>query len=184
MTVRRVGATSLAGLILMIQSIPVLAQTAPPEAAQPDTAAGAIADPAIDDDTIIVTAQRRAQTLERTPVAVAVLSAETLANQVIVSEADLQFAAPGLTVKAGQGSNQLNYSIRGQTVDAFTSSRPSVLPYFNEVQVGGVGASWPCGGDWVCACAIAVDASSAAKAVSFSVAREVFMIIKCPLFYI
>lgn len=90
---------------------------------------------------IIVTAQRRSEALERTPVAVAVISGESLAKQVIISEADLQIATPGLTVKAGQSSNQLNYSIRGQTVDAFTSSRPSVLPYFNEVQVGSVGAS-------------------------------------------
>jgi iron complex outermembrane recepter protein len=90
---------------------------------------------------IIVTAQRRSESLERTPVAVAVIGAESLAKQAIVSEADLQLATPGLTVKAGQSSNQLNYSIRGQTVDAFTSSRPSVLPYFNEVQVGSVGAS-------------------------------------------
>lgn len=90
---------------------------------------------------IIVTAQRRSETLERTPVSVAVLGGDALAKQAIVSEADLQIATPGLTVKAGQSSNQLNYSIRGQTVDAFTSSRPSVLPYFNEVQVGSVGAS-------------------------------------------
>jgi len=90
---------------------------------------------------IIVTAQRRSESLERTPIAVAVIGNELLARQVVLSEADLQFATPGLTVKSGQSSNQLNYSIRGQTVDAFTSSRPSVLPYFNEVQVGGVGAS-------------------------------------------
>lgn len=90
---------------------------------------------------IIVTAQRRAESLERTPVAVSVVGGEALVNQAVVSEADLQIATPGLTVKAGQSSNQLNYSIRGQTVDAFTSSRPSVLPYFNEVQVGSVGAS-------------------------------------------
>jgi hypothetical protein len=44
-------------------------------------------------------------------------------------------------VKAGQSSNQINYSLRGQTVDAFSSSRPSVLPYVNEVQIGGTGAS-------------------------------------------
>ncbi len=90
---------------------------------------------------IIVTAQRRSESIERTPVAVAVIGEEALAKQAIVSEGDLQIATPGLTVKSGQSSNQLNYSIRGQTVDAFTSSRPSVLPYFNEVQVGSVGAS-------------------------------------------
>jgi iron complex outermembrane recepter protein len=86
---------------------------------------------------IIVTAQRRSETMERTPISIAVLSSEALERQAIVSELDLQTALPGVTVKAGQSANQLNYSIRGQTVDSFSSSRPSVLPYFNEVQVGG-----------------------------------------------
>lgn len=86
---------------------------------------------------IIVTAQRRAETLERTPVAVTALSADSLQKRTIVTESDLLTAAPGLNVKAGQSANQLNYSLRGQTVDSFSSSRPSVLPYINEVQVGG-----------------------------------------------
>ena len=90
---------------------------------------------------VIVTAQRRSESLQRTPVAVQVLSGETLANQAIQSERDLQIAAPGLTVRASQNDNQLNYSLRGQTVDTYTSSLPAVLPYVNEVQVGGVGQS-------------------------------------------
>ena len=90
---------------------------------------------------VIVTAQRRSESLERTPVAVVALSSEALAKSVIHSESDLQSAVPGLMVKAGQSSNQINYSLRGQTVDAFSSSRPSVLPYVNEVQVGGSGAT-------------------------------------------
>lgn len=88
---------------------------------------------------IIVTAQRRSESLQRTPVAVTVVTGDVLARQAIVSERDLQMAAPGLTVKAQQNDNQLNYSLRGQTVDTFTSSLPAVLPYVNEVQVGGVG---------------------------------------------
>jgi iron complex outermembrane receptor protein len=91
-------------------------------------------------DEIIVTAQRKSESLERTPVAVAVVSSDALARQAITSERDLQFATPGLTVRASQNDNQLNFSLRGQTVDAYTSSLPSVLPYINEVQVGG-GAS-------------------------------------------
>ena len=90
---------------------------------------------------IIVTAQRRSESLERTPVAISAISADSLARQAIVTESDLQNSVPGLSVKASQGSNQLNYSLRGQTVDAFTSSRPSVLPYVNEVQVGGSGST-------------------------------------------
>lgn len=91
--------------------------------------------------TIIVTAQRKSETLERSPVAVSVVTQESLAERAIVTETDLQTAVPGLTVKTGQNENQLNFSLRGQTVDPFSSSRPSVLPYFNEVQVGGVGGT-------------------------------------------
>ena len=90
---------------------------------------------------VIVTAQRRSENLERTPVAVEVLSGTTLTKQAITSDRDLQIAAPGLTVKGGQNGNQLNYSLRGQTVDSFTSSLPAVLPYVNEVEVGGAGQS-------------------------------------------
>ena len=90
---------------------------------------------------IVVTAQRREQSLETTPVAVSVVGTDALQRQQIVSEQDLQIAVPGLTVKAGQDDNQLNYSLRGQTVDSFSSSRPAVLPYFNEVQVSTIGSS-------------------------------------------
>ncbi len=88
---------------------------------------------------IIVTAQRRSETLERTPVAVSVLSADALAKQAIVTESDLQLASPGLTIRAGYNSNQLNYALRGQSLDAFSDTRPGVLPYFNEIQLDGVG---------------------------------------------
>jgi iron complex outermembrane receptor protein len=90
---------------------------------------------------ITVTAQRRSENLERTPVAVSVLSGNELAEQRIVTESDLQNAVPGITVRESLFGNQLNYSIRGQTVDAFSSSRPAVLPYVNEIQVGGPGGS-------------------------------------------
>ncbi len=88
---------------------------------------------------IIVTAQRRSESLERTPVAVAVLSGASLAKQAIVTESDLQSATPGLTIRAGQNSNQLNYALRGQSLDAFSDTRPGVLPYFDEIQLDGVG---------------------------------------------
>jgi iron complex outermembrane recepter protein len=90
---------------------------------------------------ILVTAQRRSESLQRTPVAVSVLSGDTLTKRAIVTESDLQISSPGLTVRASQNSNQLNYAIRGQSLDAFSNTRPGVLPYVNEVQVGGAGGS-------------------------------------------
>ena len=124
-------ATMLAPPVLGQVNDPPIAPQTPPEQAP------------VDNDTvsgdIIVTAQRRAETLERTPVAVAVLSGETLAERAIVTESDLQIATPGLTIRAGYNSNQLNYALRGQSLDAFSDTRPGVLPYFNEIQLDGVG---------------------------------------------
>ena len=91
-------------------------------------------------DEIVVTAQRKESGLSKTPISIDVIGAEMLSKRAIMSEVDLQTALPGLTVKAGQTANTLIFSLRGQTVDAFSSSRSSVLPYINEVQIGG-GAS-------------------------------------------
>lgn len=88
---------------------------------------------------IIVTAQRRSESLQRTPVAVAVLSGDTLTKRAIVTEQDLQANTPGLIIRVGQNSNQLNYALRGQSLDAFSDTRPGVLPYFDEIQLDGVG---------------------------------------------
>jgi iron complex outermembrane receptor protein len=44
-------------------------------------------------------------------------------------------------VRQTQGSNSLTFSIRGQTVDAFTGSQTAVVPYFDEVQMLAGGAS-------------------------------------------
>lgn len=109
----------------------------------PAPAKGAAATPgdAAAGDVIIVTAQRRETSLARTAVAINVVNGEALQRQAITSEKDLQFVAPGLIVKAGWSSNQLNFAIRGQTIDAFTASQPAVLPYLNEIPVGTLSAS-------------------------------------------
>ncbi len=128
----------LAAIISLIHGNVALAQSADPE---PATQATGQATGEFDADDIVVTAQRRSETLERTPVAVSVVGSEALRDKVIASQADLQLAVPGLQVKASQSSDQLNYAIRGQSLDPFSSVRPGVLPYFNEVQVGGSGSS-------------------------------------------
>jgi len=90
-------------------------------------------------DEIVVTAQRRSENLEKTPVAISVLSGDMLEKQDITTETDLRTTAPGLSVRSSANSNQLTYVIRGQSLDAFSNNRPGVLPYVDEVQVGGAG---------------------------------------------
>lgn len=120
---------------------PIMAQTATPMQADTTDAASAAGDAQTGDGDIIVTAQRRSGSLSRTPVSVAVLSSDILVKRAVTTEADLQSVSPGLTVRASTNSNQLNYAIRGQSLDAFSGTRPGVLPYVNEVQVGGGGGS-------------------------------------------
>jgi iron complex outermembrane receptor protein len=90
---------------------------------------------------IVVTAQRVETRLSRTPVSVTVLSGTALAKRQIVTEDDLRSAAPGLQIRSGSSSNQLNYALRGESEDPFSNVRPGVLPYVNDVQVGGAGGS-------------------------------------------
>lgn len=117
-------------------SAPALAQEARPE--QPEDVA-ATDDPAGSGD-IVVTARRRSEGISRVPTSITALGAESLAERSISTQADLQAAVPGLVVRETQSNNQLNYSIRGQTVDAFSGSSTAVVPYVNEVPfvAGGV----------------------------------------------
>ena len=90
---------------------------------------------------IVVTARRREESAVETPVSISVMGADELARWVVSSEQDLRLVAPGLTVRASSNSNQLNFAIRGQTLDAFSDSRAGVLPYFNEIQINNDGGS-------------------------------------------
>jgi len=137
-TVSKVFLLSTAAVLATLSS-PAIAQADAPPA--PAASQATPSDASATEGDIIVTAQRRSESLQRTPVAIAVLNNETLEKQAIVSESDLQIATPGLTVRAGTNSNQLNYAIRGQSLDAFSNTRPGVVAYINEVQIGGDGGA-------------------------------------------
>lgn len=89
---------------------------------------------------IVVTARRRGEDLARVPTSVAAIGSAALESRGIAQQADLQAAVPGLVVRETQSNNNLNYAIRGQTVDAFSGSSTAVIPYVNEVPfvAGGV----------------------------------------------
>src|SRR5690606_25554662 len=60
---------------------------------------------------IVVTAQRREESLSRTPVAITAVSSEDLAKNQVRTEQDLRFVAPGLVVRTTINSNQLGFAI-------------------------------------------------------------------------
>lgn len=90
---------------------------------------------------VVVSARRRMESLQDVPVAIQAFGAEQIKERGIETEADLQMNTAGLMVRATNSSNQLNFSLRGQSIDAFSYSAPAVLAYVNEVQSGGVSAS-------------------------------------------
>lgn len=90
---------------------------------------------------IMVTARRREERLQDVPVSVSMLSATALQEQRVLTETDLQGVTPGLLVRETSSSSQTNFSIRGQSLDAFSFASPAVLPYFNEFNAVGVSGS-------------------------------------------
>lgn len=126
---RSVNTSRAIRLGLMISTAACGLSVATPVAAQDsETTATATAE----QPGIIVTAQRKEEQLARVPVAVVAYDAEALQTRSINSEQDVGRLVPGLLVKNGQNSNQLSFSMRGQTLDPFSGTSPAVLTYLNE----------------------------------------------------
>lgn len=115
------GSASAVAVIVAALASPVFAQAAQDQAADEVTT-----------QDIVVTAQRREEKLSKVPVSVVAYGAEALQTRNIASEQDVGTLVPGLQVKNGQNSNQLSYSMRGQSLDPFSGTSPAVLPYLNE----------------------------------------------------
>ena len=84
---------------------------------------------------IIVMAQRRDESLSKTPVAVQIVGGDALERAQIRTQDDLRFVAPGLSIRAGIDSNEINFAVRGQSKDPLSDTAPGAVPYFNEVPV-------------------------------------------------
>ena len=132
---RLISTASIFGLI----TSPALAQNqgSPIDGREQDSIAAAEREPAFDaaSGDIIVTARRRSESLYEVPIAITALSSETIQQQQITSEIDLQRAVPGLTIRQGGSANQYNFALRGQSIDTYSGSPPAVLSYINEVQI-------------------------------------------------
>lgn len=114
------------GLSALAAAMPAFAQDAVEQTAEPSAAAAPVP------GEIIVTAQRRAESLSKVPVSIAAFNAQALEDRNVSSEQDLAALVPGLIVKSGQNSNQISFTLRGQTLDPFSGSSPAVLTYINE----------------------------------------------------
>ena len=103
--------------------------------------AGSEADAAETLDAIVVTARRREESLQDTPVAITALSADTLERQQIVSTTDLDKVAPNIqfhsygTLTGNNSAAQVFIRGIGQT-DATPAVDPGVGVYIDDVYMG------------------------------------------------
>jgi iron complex outermembrane receptor protein len=121
--------------LICAQSPPALGQASSSAGTAPAAAESTPPAAANGLDEIIVTARRRSEGAESVPATISALGSEALTELGIHSEEDLQSSVSGLTVRAGISPNQLNYSMRGESLDAYSGSPPGVIPYTNEVPI-------------------------------------------------
>lgn len=93
---KRFSGTTAVAFALAIAASPIFAQDAPMVVEE-----------------IIVMAQKREQTLQQVPVAVSVVTAETLDRSQVMDMKDLQFIVPSLRVTQLQTTGNTNFIIRG-----------------------------------------------------------------------
>ncbi|MEA3301450.1 MAG: TonB-dependent receptor [Pseudomonadota bacterium] len=113
--------------------------------AQPDTGASGGGQPAADRtlEEIVVTARRREESAQETPVALAVLDTDALYRNNITEIRDLTASVPGVNFTQSGGANNTVFSIRGRSRAVFGNSQPAVASYVNEVPLSTWGASIP-----------------------------------------
>jgi outer membrane receptor protein involved in Fe transport len=123
-------ALSVSVTALLMAGAPALAQTTPPAAPAPQAGQSPQAAPAVVDD-IIVTAQKREQSVQDVPIAVSALSAEALESRQIEGGSELLRAVPNVSFSKSNFS-MYNFSIRGIGTKAVSaSSDPAVAVSFN-----------------------------------------------------
>ncbi|WP_374527604.1 TonB-dependent receptor [Novosphingobium sp.] len=90
---------------------------------------------ASDDSAIVVTAQRREQSILEVPIAISALGGDSLATKGITNSASLQSAVPNLQISSPYGQTQPNFSLRGISVaNEYNSNQASpVGVYIDDV---------------------------------------------------
>jgi len=83
---------------------------------------------------IIVTATRRAETLQETPLAVDVVTGQEVAKLNLFDVKEIQNVVPGLTLENGDGRSNIA-TLRGISFNPDSGSSDAVQVYFNEIDV-------------------------------------------------
>ena len=116
---------SCAAIVAFGMAMPAWAQNAPAPAVQPAEEAGT--------GDIVVTAQRKEESLQKVPVAIIAFSQKTLTEKSIFSAFDLNKAVPGLATVADSANSSIpTFSIRGRG-QSYGAASGSVETYFADV---------------------------------------------------
>ena len=119
-------AMSVAVAPLALSAVSAFAEDAAPKASTGDSVAPG---------EIIVTAQRRAQSVNKVPMSITALDTKALEVKQVATMADLAFASPG--IRAGQQQGVTRIFIRGIGLNSFSSGAdPSIAFYADGVYVG------------------------------------------------
>ena len=115
-------------------SLCVLATTAVAAQPPPPSAAAAAPENATLGE-IVVTARRRAESLQEVPQTVNAVTAETLQKLNIRQFQDIQAVVPGLSLSPTPTGYQNAASLRGVSFDVNTGAQPTVAFYLNDAPV-------------------------------------------------
>jgi iron complex outermembrane receptor protein len=123
-----------ASLMTLTATLAARAQTAPGAPGQA-TAAQATGNDGVTLGEIVVTARRRSEDLQRTPLVVNAVTAEALQKLRILQFQDVQAVVPGLTLQQGSSGIEAAASLRGVTFNVRTGAEPTVAMYLNDAPV-------------------------------------------------
>jgi iron complex outermembrane receptor protein len=99
--------------------------------------------PQANDDTIVVTAQKRSERLQDVPVSVAVVGGDRLDSLKLNRSTDLQYVVPGIASPEQTGPRNFGFFIRGIGTNTFSAEtiEPSTAYFVDGVVMGQAGAT-------------------------------------------
>jgi iron complex outermembrane receptor protein len=122
-------AAGFAGASLLVLATAATAQSAPPPAAAPAAENATLGE-------IVVTARRRAESLQEVPQTVNAVTSDTLQKLNITQFTDVQTVVPGVNLTNAPNGYQSSASMRGVTFDVNTAAPlGTVATYMNDVSV-------------------------------------------------
>jgi iron complex outermembrane receptor protein len=137
----RVSAAALALGLCSAQAFAAQPAATVPTSGQATAAVPAPAASGGSDSPIVITAQKRAENVQKVPISVAAFTGQTLAKSNVINVEDLQKVVPNFSAAKGAQSTYLRLSIRGIGAASNTTVEPSVAVFLDGAYVPRVGSA-------------------------------------------